>query len=141
MESCDTVCSRNDLNCSESEFALHNNEVDSSKEVLKLIEKLGGETSVESCASGSYAAVPLFNKDSFCMYSDKGRKYRPHTFDCTKVAGPPDQKKQRLCYCHKSTGIQNIKCIICQPKKNSTQFGVPINNVIIFQIHVTQIHA
>ena len=105
LESCDSVCRRNDLNCSETEFALHNHEVDSGNEVLNLIKTLGGVTSAKSCASGDYPTVPLFNKESFCMYSEKGRKFRPTTFDCTKVAGPPDQKKQRLCYCHKLTGI------------------------------------
>ena len=105
LENCDTVCERNSLICSATQFAQHNDDVDSNKKVLKLIEELGGKTSAMeigggSCKKGDFPAVPVFNKDSFCMYSDPKRKSNPSSFDCGRVAGPPKAKKQRLCYCH-----------------------------------------
>ena len=103
MESCESVCSKNGLICSEKEFRLHNNEVDSSDEVLKLIEKLGGTTSATLCVSANYPAVPLFNHKSYCMYSGKSQ---PSIFSCTTVPGPPESLKQRICYCtHTAIGI------------------------------------
>ena len=100
LENCDSVCERNVLKCTEDQFALHNDDVDTSEEVLKLIDKLGGETLAESCEKGDFPAVPVFNKDSFCMYSDATRKSKASKFDCGQVAGPLSEKKQRLCYCH-----------------------------------------
>merc|ERR1711962_1472367 len=89
MENCDTVCSKNGLICTEAEFAANNNDVDSSEEVLALIKKLGGETGAKSCSKGDFPAVPLFSKNGICMYSHGQR-----------VAGPQEDNKQRLCYCH-----------------------------------------
>ena len=106
MESCDTVCSKNGLSCTETEFANHNHEVDSSQKVITLIKTLGGETLAKSCVSRDYPTVPLFNKESECMYSEKGGRSKP--FDCATVAGPPDAMKQRLCFCHKLAGNQII---------------------------------
>ena len=101
LENCDTVCERNGLKCTDDQFALHNDDVDTSEEVLKIIEELGGETSAKSCKKGDFPAVPVFNKDSFCMYSDAARKSKASEFDCGRVAGPPKANKQRICYCHK----------------------------------------
>ena len=82
-------------------MARRNDGVDTSEEVLKLIKKLGGETSAKSCKKGDFPAVPVFNKDSFCMYSDAARKSKASEFDCGRVAGPSKANKQRICYCHK----------------------------------------
>ena len=101
LENCDSVCERNNLICSGSQFALHNDDVDTSKEVIKLIKELGGETSSKSCKKGDFPAVPLFSKDSSCFTSVASRKSDPSKFDCGKVPGPKSAKKQRLCYCHK----------------------------------------
>ena len=86
-------------------MARRNDGVDTSEEVLKLIKKLGGETSAKSCEKGDFKAVPVFSKDSFCMYSDPSRKAKElknpkSKFDCGRVAGPPEAEKQRLCFCH-----------------------------------------
>ena len=103
LENCDSVCKKNHMMCSEKQFALHNDDVNTSGKVLELIKKLGGETSAKSCKKGAFAAVPAFNKDSFCMYSDS-----PSKFDCGKVAGPSKANKQRLCYCHNPAGTPII---------------------------------
>ena len=105
LENCDTVCDKNGLICTEGEFAANNYDVDSSEEVLALIKELGGETAAKSCSKGDFPAVPLFNKEDICMYSSGQRIKRPEKFDCQRVAGPPEDNKQRLCYCHEPSGI------------------------------------
>ena len=105
LENCDTVCDKNGLICTEGEFAANNYDVDSSEEVLALIKELGGETAAKSCSKGDFLAVPLFNKEDICMYSSGQRIKRPNKFDCQRVAGPPEDNKQRLCYCHEPSGI------------------------------------
>ena len=104
FESCDSACSRKGLICTESEFLLHKNEVDSNEEVRDLINKLGGKTNATSCRmeNSKYRAVPLFNHER-CTYTTTGDRFR-----CTNRPGPHAESKQRICYCHKSTGIEKI---------------------------------
>ena len=102
VESCDSACSRKGLICTESEFLLHMNEVDSNEKVMDLINKLGEKTNATSCNRknlGENRAVPLFN-DVRCIYTTTGDRFR-----CTNRPGPPAELKQRICYCHQSTGI------------------------------------
>merc|ERR1711962_547823 len=121
MENCDTVCGKNGLICTEAEFAANNNDVDSSEEVLALIKKLGGKTTAKSCSKGDFPAVPLFNKEGICMYSNGQRINRPEKFECKRVAGPQEDNKQRLCYCHvaKLSGYTKLGVGYCRPQHHS----------------------
>ena len=62
-ENCDDACNALNLQCSEQEFFRNNGDVDSSTEVLSLIQTLGGTLSATSC-SGDYeieADVPNYS--------------------------------------------------------------------------------
>ena len=110
MESCDSVCNKKGLICSEKEFDFHNNEVDSSDKVLNLIEKLGGTTSATSCVSTKFPASPLFNHKTLCSYWANSQ---PLAFNCSRIAGPPHQLNRRICYCTRkaiaSAAVTGIK--------------------------------
>ena len=101
LENCNTVCKKHGIVCSEKEFQSHINEVDSSEDVLSLIDDLGGITSDKSCSRGYMPAHPLFNNER-CFYG-------PETiskFKCNTVPIPKKKLNQRLCYCHKSKGTK-----------------------------------
>ena len=119
MENCDTVCAKNGLICTEAEFFANNNDVDSSDEVLALIKNLGGTTAAKSCSKKDFPAVPLFNEKDICMYSNGLKNNRSNKFDCQRVAGPPEDNKQRLCYCHEPSGISISSLDKLQGKANN----------------------
>ena len=100
-ESCDTACQIHGLACSKQEYEKHYNDVDSSQEVLDLIQKLGGETHTKSCKPEMFATTPAFQFDS-CSYP-KG----PNMFDCSRPLKPGKwlRSRRRLCYCKIPKGI------------------------------------
>jgi hypothetical protein len=51
-ESCSDVCTRQQLVCSETEFARRNRYIDADEKVLHLIAVLGENTTAETCRAG-----------------------------------------------------------------------------------------
>ena len=100
---CDDTCNRVGLTCSEDELLRHNSDVDSSKKLIRLIERLRGTVSVDSCFGGygSTSAVPVFT-NGFCSHSEPFRQ--ASTFNCS---ARPAHNYQRLCFC--STPLGNEK--------------------------------
>ena len=105
-ENCIDACTSQNLECTEEQFYLHNSDIDSSSEVINLIRKLGGETSVTSCVDwhGKASDVPVYSaSQNSCFYSDYTRSLE--TFDCSRSPNPKSHKKQRLCFCHTADNI------------------------------------
>ena len=101
--SCTQTCENNGLVCLESELENHNEEVDTSEELVELIQKLGGNLSTNTCNEnyGSQPNTPCFSPSyqKYCYASSKQNK----AYDCDAM---PDmtvtaQKKARVCYCIK----------------------------------------
>ena len=93
---CNDTCKINSRICTVEAFHSHNDEVDSSDEVLSIIQKLGGTTSATSCAQNDVAkAVPLYNSEG-CTYSSLSVA----EFDCEKDPAPINLNRRRLCWCH-----------------------------------------
>ena len=99
--SCTDACNKHNLECSEKEFYKHNGDVDSSDEVLNLVEKLGGKTSATWCTDtyGQSPSVPGINPEK-CSHSAPKRSIL--TFECDSTPSPKYEKKQRLCWCNAS---------------------------------------
>ena len=101
-QSCDTGCAAFGLVCTEMAFFAHNDDVDTSSEVLALIESVGGSTSDSDCAAtyGSNGDVPQW-MSGVCHRSSASRALS--TFDCTAAPNPQGEGKHRLCYCHQAS--------------------------------------
>ena len=87
-ESCTDGCAAVGLECTEAGLHAHNDDVDSSAELLALITALGGSCSATTCNTnyGTSYGAPNFG-DAICFVSDAGRTL--DTFDCDHVAGGP----------------------------------------------------
>jgi len=88
------------LFCNEADLHAHNNEVDSSAELLALIKKAGGAINASECKGnyGENTGVPNFSpQTNLCFFSSASRS--PSKFDCAKKPWPASKNKQRLCYC------------------------------------------
>jgi len=101
LETCDSVCKRQNLICSENEFAIHSNEQDSTDLLLDLISELGGKTSDVICDQACAKDVPNFTEKQ-CIYSRCRNEFK---FNCSAIPLPKDAKKQRLCYCNKEHDV------------------------------------
>ena len=108
-QNCHDACQAVNRHCSEEHLYLHNVDVDTSEEVLRLVKTLGGIISATSC-SGQYGTakdVPLYStSDDFCLLSNKARQLS--SFDYKMVPIPLSEKKRRLCWCHDSGESRNI---------------------------------
>ena len=99
-QNCDDACAAINMECSEQALYDHNADVDSSAELLSLIQSLGGTISAGSCggAYGTGQDVPNYSaSDNFCLYSDSSRQLS--TFNCAISPTPTSQNKRRLCWC------------------------------------------
>ena len=107
-ESCTQACEKNGLVCLESELENHNEEVDTSEEVVELIKKLGGNLTAATCNSnyGTKPTTPIFKSSTNnCFVSSKENK----TYGCVDTEpGTDGHKKARICYCVKG----NLKIAI-----------------------------
>ena len=95
-ETCNDVCDKNSLSCSEDQLLAYNSDVDSSDKVIAIVQSLGGSISNPPCKDDGYGAnddVPNINGPT-CYYSRGSRGLS--TFSCSRNPGPD---KQRLCYC------------------------------------------
>jgi len=101
LETCDSACKRQNLICSENEFAIHSNEQDSTDLLQDLISELGGKTSAFLCDQACAKDVPNFTEKK-CTYSRCQKKSK---FNCSAIPLPKDAKKQRLCYCNKEHDV------------------------------------
>ena len=116
------------MECSEEDLEAHNEEVDSSDEVLSLLKILGVNISATSYKNrtGKGKAVPGYGtneKQDFCLFSDDPS--RPlSTFDCSQKPFPLKENKQRICWCKAGKTINTVI-----PLKIITQ-----NNYIPFTI-------
>ena len=108
-QNCHDACQAANRECSEEQLYLHNIDVDTSEEVLTLVQTLGGTISATSC-SGQYGTaleVPLYStSNGFCLFSNEARQLS--SFDCKMVPIPFSEKKRRLCWCHHSVEGKNI---------------------------------
>ena len=100
--SCTASCASHGLLCTEQELFNHNNEVDSSAELLSVMVSVDASFSLTSCTSefGSGFDVPVWRtstggKPEKCYFSSSSRALS--TFNCEKI---PDADKRRICYCH-----------------------------------------
>ena len=99
---CDAYCRQENLACSKNGMLNHNSDVDTSKKVVTLIKKLGGNLSTTNCKEGYnfHETVPKFSSSkNTCYYSAPNRPVG--TIDCTVT---PYEYEQRLCFCHKAKG-------------------------------------
>lgn len=98
-KSCDEGCQAQGLVCSEEELLAHNHEVDSTEEMLTLVEQLGGETWVQDCDEtwGTADDVPNWSL-GVCHRSSSARALS--TFSCSARPRGGFHAKHRLCYCH-----------------------------------------
>ena len=96
---CVDTCKLHNLECTEKQLQQHNVDVDSSDELLSLIESLGGTTSAHSCSGnfGTSKVIPHYNP-TFCLYSDSTRSLS--TYDCGKTPADKGKNRRRLCWCH-----------------------------------------
>ena len=105
--SCTDTCSNYNLQCSEDEFYKNNDDVDSSEEVLVLLQRFGITTPPNSCGGAITKFYPIYGT-VWCGYSLSSRSVS--TFDCG--ASPTSNganKKRRLCWCHPSGRSISIK--------------------------------
>merc|ERR1712029_1093375 len=103
-ENCNDACQKRGLVCTVEEMNSHNDDVDSSEELLTLIGSLGEEINTTSCsgAYGNTEDVPNFSKThNFCLHSSSNKD----VFSCSVNAPPASQAKQRLCYCHTAENV------------------------------------
>mmetsp|Transcript_8886 Transcript_8886/g.11681 ORF Transcript_8886/g.11681 Transcript_8886/m.11681 type:complete len:1190 (-) Transcript_8886:314-3883(-) len=94
-ESCTTGCQAVGLICDENELYAHNSEVDSTSELLSMIESLGYSTSATYCWSYSdsyYNYVPGWTSYSCSVASSS---LSLSTYDCESIY----YSGYRLCYC------------------------------------------
>ena len=86
------------LICTEQGFFDHNNDVDSTAEVLQLIAEVGGSTTHNNCEDsyGNNPNVPGWQAGN-CYRSQEIRLL--DTFDCAQPPSPTGEGKHRLCYC------------------------------------------
>lgn len=99
-QNCNDACAALSLECSEQELLEKNPAVDSSDELISLIQSLGGRN-FTSCngRNGMVPSNPSFSATrGTCLFSDSSRDLS--TVDCGAKPRPPAQKKQRLCWCH-----------------------------------------
>ena len=123
--SCTDGCAAYGLACSAEQLFAHNEDVDSSAEVLALIAELGGVTSATECGDlyGSSLNVPNFNSN-VCWISDTNRALS--AFDCSSAHG--NGVNHRLCYCfateqtHKPTHSPALAPTTLAPTTWSTAF-------------------
>jgi len=97
--SCAEGCREAGLVCTEEQLLAHNDEVDSSEEVLALLAGAGGGTGARHCliAWGWAADVPNWSAAA-CHRSASSRSLS--TFDCAARPKGGLLPKHRLCYCH-----------------------------------------
>jgi len=97
--SCDEGCREAGLICTEEQLLAHNDEVDSSDEVLALVARVGGATGARRCHARWSAAddVPNWSAGG-CHLSSGSRSLS--TFDCAARPRGGWLPKHRLCYCH-----------------------------------------
>ncbi len=91
-KNCQDTCQALNMDCSEEEFNLHNEDIDTSEEVINLIRTLGGTISLPYCCSdyGTSAGVPNFSSShNACFFSDQARPLS--SFDFQKNACPPNE--------------------------------------------------
>merc|ERR1712100_611004 len=89
VKSCDDACAAQGLFCNEADLHAHNNEVDSSAELLALIKKAGGAINASECKGnyGENTGVPNFSpQTNLCFFSSASRS--PSKFDCAKKPWP-----------------------------------------------------
>ena len=85
--------------CSNEQLHKFNADVDTSGELIQLINHLGGTTSARVCNDQQQSAgfVPAYNNVS-CFQSALERDLS--TFDCGEVPTPVNKNIRRLCWCH-----------------------------------------
>ena len=108
-ETCNDVCDKNSLSCSEDQQMAFNSDVDSSDEVIAIVQSLGGSISSPPCKDDGYGAnddVPNIG-GNVCYYSRGSRALS--TFSCSRNPGPD---KQRLCYCFSNSKPQGDSYVI-----------------------------
>jgi len=102
-ESCTNACISNNLVCTEEGLFNHNDDVDSSADVLQMLARLGsgGDETATLCVdewiSDSDGTIVPFFGSTWCGSSSSSRGI--DTFDCDAVA-PASVELKRLCYCH-----------------------------------------
>jgi len=101
-QNCNTGCQQRGLVCTDDQLFAHNSAVDSSSDVLTLMNQVGAISSATSCngAYGTSPGIPEWNHGgSDCYYSQPLRALS--SFSCSAI---PTQgfAKHRLCYCHES---------------------------------------
>ena len=103
--SCDAACISQGLVCTEQGLFDHNSEVDSSAEIIALVQQHGGSTS-SSCNTNYMAVADVPNWSSWQCFTSGSRPLS--SFDCAQTT-PQSYNKRRLCYCLESEGK---KCMV-----------------------------
>jgi len=109
-QNCHEACQKHNLQCTDDELRAHNEDVNTSDKVIKLIKSLGQQITMTECKIGfGIKAVPLFStrtnngyKQQFCYAASTYKK----TFSCSSVPAPAKENRQRLCWCHEYKDIR-----------------------------------
>ncbi|KAK3232874.1 hypothetical protein CYMTET_56798 [Cymbomonas tetramitiformis] len=140
-KSCDDGCDAVGLVCTEEQFYAHNDEVDTSAEVLALIAHVGGYTTDTNCEDtfGTSTDVPNWRADgTICHRSSAERALS--TFNCARAQA----LKHRLCYCHAAyaapetaptlsptLGGGHCDCTVSSSSTECTKGGVLVTSLVV----------